>query len=105
MTQIRISDVCCPGTSHPDIRDQIRKSHASKGPLVDETQLGSPIGEVERGMQVGLARCGRRLDEKLATHTEVDDQALPMTVGCLKHQPEVLSPTSGSLNHIAAQAI
>src|SRR5450631_3985080 len=54
---------------------------------------------------MGLARRGRRLDEELATHTKMDDQALSMTIGCLEHQPEVLSPALGAMNHVAAQAI
>ena len=103
--EIRDTDVCHPGTSHPDVRDQIGKSHAAEGALVDEAQLRSVISEVERGVQVGLTRRGRRLDEELATHTQMDDEALPMTIRCLEHQPEVLAPTLSGMNHVAAQAI
>jgi hypothetical protein len=73
--------------------------------LVNETQLWSVIGEVDRGAQVGLLLCPGRLDQELATHAKVDDEALPMTIGGLKHQPEVLAATSSALHKIASQAI
>src|SRR5674476_1235629 len=66
---------------------------------------GSGVSEVERCVQVGFMRRAGCLDEQLTTHTEVDDEALRMTIGCIEHEPEVLASTFSDMNHVAAQSI
>jgi hypothetical protein len=87
------------------IGHQVGEGHATERALVHEAKLWSVVGEVERCVQVGFMRRAGFLDEQLATHPEVDDQALRMTIGRLEHQPEVLASTFSSVNHIAVQSI
>ena len=59
----------------------------AEGALVDEAQLGAAVGEAEPGVQVLLVGRGGVLDEQLAAHPEVQDQAERVA----QVEPEVLA--------------
>ena len=64
--------VCRRGAARE--RRQLRG--AAEGALVDEPQLRVAVGEVEAGVQVVLdAARSAGLDEELAAHAQMDDEA------------------------------
>ena len=71
---------------HP-LRVEVGQREAAEGALVDEAQLGAVVGEPEPGVQVPLVGGVRRLDEQLAAHPEVEDEAERV----LEVEPEVLA--------------
>ena len=82
-------------------RDELVEQHPAEGALVDEAQLGPVVGEADPHVQVLLVRRPGGLDQQLAAHAEVADQAL-VAVG--ERQPQVLAAPRDRGERRAGQA-
>ena len=53
-----------------------RHRQPAERPLIDETQLGTAVGESEADPQVRLVRAHRLHDQQLSAHPEMGDQRI-----------------------------